>query len=360
MPKIIFIGAHRLNRSPSQRFRFEQYFSFFEKNGFECHLSPLLNEEEDKKFYSEGNFFNKIWIVAKCFQKRRMDVQRAHEYDIIFIQREAFMTGTSFFEKRFKKTGKKIIFDFDDAIWLPNVSDGNRKYAWMKSPAKIHEIICLSDVVIAGNNYLSDYAKKYNKNVYSIPTTIDTNYHKRKDINDDERICIGWTGSHTTIQHFKHSIPVLKKLKEKYGDKIYFKVIGDEKYLDAELNIIGEKWNLQDEIEQLSKIDIGIMPLPDNAWAKGKCGFKGLQYMALEIPSVMSPVGVNCEIISDGVNGFLADKEDEWVEKISILIENPELRKKIGTEARKTVIEKYSVEANKEKYLNILNTVIPT
>lgn len=357
MPKILFIGAHRLNRAPSQRFRFEQYFSFLEKNGFECHLSPLLNEEEDVVFYSEGSFLRKAWIVAKCFQKRRRDVQRSHEYDIIFIQREAFMTGTAFFEKQLKKTGKKIIFDFDDAIWLSNVSDANRKYVWMKNPSKTVEIISMSDVVIAGNNYLAQYAKKYNNNVYIIPTTIDTNYHKRKNISKDGSICIGWTGSHTTIQHFKHSIPVLKKLKKKYGVKIYFKVIGDEKYFNKELNIRGEKWNLPDEIEQLSKIDIGIMPLPDNPWTKGKCGFKGLQYMAMEIPSVMSPVGVNCEIISDGVNGFLAGKEEEWIEKISILIDDFELRKKIGAEARKTVLEKYSVESNKEKYLNILNTL---
>jgi len=357
MPKILFIGAHRLNRSPSQRFRFEQYFSFFEKNGFECRLSPLLNEKEDAIFYSEGNFFNKVRIIARCFQKRKKDIQRAHEYDIIFIQREAFMTGTVYFEKQFKKTGKKIIFDFDDAIWIPNVSDGNKKYAWIKNPSKTTEIISLSNIVITGNDHLADYAKKFNNKVHIIPTTIDTNYHTRKDITTDNGICIGWTGSHTTIQHFEHSIPVLKKLKKRYGDKIYFKVIGDELYSNDELKIQGIKWSLQNEIEHLSEIDIGIMPLPDNEWTKGKCGLKGLQYMALEIPCVMSPVGVNCDIVSDGINGFLADKEDEWIEKISILIENPELRKTIGTEARKTVIEKYSVEANKEKYLNIFNTL---
>jgi glycosyltransferase involved in cell wall biosynthesis len=268
------------------------------------------------------------------------------------------MAGGAYFEKQLKKTGKKIIFDFDDAIWLPNISNSNRKYTWMKSPSKTLEIISLSDIIIAGNRYLADYGKKYNTHVHCIPTTIDTQYHKSRSTSTSEKTCIGWTGSHTTIQHFNYAIPFLKELKAKYGDKIYFKVIGDEKYTNQELKIQGEKWDLDDEIERLSKIDIGIMPLPDNDWSKGKCGLKGLQYMALEIPCVMSPVGVNTEIISDGVNGFLAKDNKEWIEKISLLIENQDLRNKIGLEARKTVEEKYSVNSQKEKYLALFRELI--
>lgn len=358
MSKILFIGAHRLNRSPSQRFRFEQYFSFLEGKGFRCHLSPLLDETQDKFFYQEGNLLRKGLIVAESFRKRIKDVNRTNQYDLVFIQREAFMTGTTYFEKQFKKTGKKIIFDFDDAVWLPNVSEGNSKYAWMKKPSKTAEIISLADLVIAGNNYLADYAKKYNDNTHVIPTTIDTEYHKRKIKADNNRICIGWTGSHTTIQHFENAVSALKKLQSKFGKKIYFKVIGDESYSNNELGIKGTKWNLKTEIEDLSDIDIGIMPLPDDEWAKGKCGLKGLQYMSLEIPCVMSPVGVNTEIIADGVNGFLAKDENDWVEKVSLLIENAELRKKIGAEARKTVEERYSVNSQKEKYLSLFNNLL--
>ena len=191
-----------------------------------------------------------------------------------------------------------------------------------------------------------------------IPTTIDTDYHKKSFLKKESRICIGWTGSHTTIKHFEYALSFLKKLKDKYDDKIFFKVIGDETYHNAELGINGIAWNKENEIKELSSFDIGIMPLPDDEWAKGKCGLKGLQYMALEIPCVMSPVGVNCEIISDGINGFLAGKEEEWVEKISLLIDNPELRKKIGAEARKTVEEKYSVNSQKEKYLCLMKELL--
>ncbi|MBI3500935.1 MAG: glycosyltransferase [Bacteroidetes bacterium] len=354
MLKILFIAAHRLNRSPSQRFRFEQYFSFLKQNDFDCKLSPLLDEADDKIFYSEGNFFSKVRIVIQSYFKRKKDLKEAGNYDIIFIQREAFMTGSTFFEKGLKKRKVKIVFDFDDAIWLPNVSEENKKFERLKNPEKTSEIISLSDLIIAGNNYLAEYAKQFNKNVYIIPTTIDTEYHKKQIVKKDERICIGWTGSHTTIQHFEHAVPMLKKLKEKYGDKIYFKVIGDENYFNDELNIRGVKWSFPDEIEQLSEIDIGIMPLPDDEWAKGKCACKALQYMSLEIPSVMSAMGMNCEIVSEGVNGFLAKEDDEWLEKISLLAEDSELRKKIGADARKTVEANYSVNSQKEKYLDVL------
>jgi len=351
MQRIIFIGTHRLNRSPSQRFRFEQYFSLLQMHGFSCHLLPLLDEADDKIFYSKGNFMKKTGIAVRTFFKRKNDLKFIRENDIVFIQREAFMTGSLFFEKALKRKNVKMVYDFDDAIWLPNVSENNKKFEWLKNPSKTSALITLADMVIAGNQYLASYAKKFNHSVYVIPTTIDTSYHRKKNETDSKTVCIGWTGSHTTIRHYESAVPALKKLKQKYSDKIYFKVIGDAGYINTDLNIHGIEWFLKNELEQLSEIDIGIMPLPDNEWTRGKCGLKGLQYMALEIPSVMSPVGVNCEIVSDGVNGFLAKDENEWIEKVSVLIENPEVRKKIGEEARKTVEEKYSVNSQKEKYL---------
>ncbi|PCH68746.1 MAG: hypothetical protein COC01_03150 [Bacteroidetes bacterium] len=136
------------------------------------------------------------------------------------------------------------------------------------------------------------------------------------------------------------------------------KVIGDKNYNNDELDIIGIDWNKDDEIKELSSFDIGIMPLPNDEWSNGKCGLKGLQYMALEMPSIMSPVGVNNEIINDGINGFLATTVDEWVEKLSLLINSQELRERIGKEARQTVLERYSVESQKSKYLTYFNEVL--
>ncbi len=217
----------------------------------------------------------------------------------------------------------------------------------------------MADKVIAGNDYLAEYGRQFNNNVSVIPTTIDTTYHQRTgDKKAESRICIGWTGSHTTIAHFEYAIPFLIKLKKKFGDRIYFKVIGDSLYTNAELGIKGIPWKYETEISDLSEIDIGIMPLPDNEWTKGKCGLKGLQYMALEIPSVMSNVGVNSKIVTDSHNGFLAANEEEWIEKISMLIKDADLRKRIGMTARKTVEEHYSVNSQKEQYLACLRSLL--
>jgi glycosyltransferase involved in cell wall biosynthesis len=358
MKRILFIAPLHPNRSPSQRFRFEQYLDYIKQNGFEYKISYLITPKNDKIFYANGMLCIKFLLLIKFFFHRLKDLYIAKKYDIVFVQREAYYLGTTFFERMFSKR-TKLIYDFDDSIWLSNVSDANEKFNWLKNPQKTSKIISYAHMVFAGNKYLAEYADKYNNNVKIIPTTIDTQGYKHLNIQKNtQSICIGWSGSITTIQHFKFAIPFLKIIKEKYGDKVYFKVIGDKNYINKELNIKGLPWSKHDELEQLSSFDIGVMPLPDDEWAKGKCGLKGLQYMALKIPTIMSPVGVNSEIIKDGINGFLAKKTDEWVEKISLLIDSEDLRKKIGGKGRQTVIEKYSFESQKQKYLNCFNELI--
>ena len=169
---------------------------------------------------------------------------------------------------------------------------------------------------------------------------------------------IGWSGSVTTIRHFGFIVPVLTRIKEKYGNLVQFIVLGDRSYENPELGINGQDWKYNTEIEDLCSFHIGIMPLPNDKWAKGKCGLKGLQYMALGIPTIMSPVGVNTEIIRDGENGFLAGTEDQWYEKLSLLIESSSLRKKLGDEGRRTVIKNYSFDIWKQTYLDLFNRLL--
>jgi len=358
MPKVLFLTLHRPNRSPSQRFRFEQYLELLNQNGFDYEFSFLLNEKDDTIFYKKGQLFSKAFIVLKSCLKRLKELMNATNYDIIFIQRECFMLGSSFFEKQFSKAGVKMIFDFDDSIWLQNVSEANRTFAWLKNPKKTSKIISYSHLVFAGNQYLKEYAIQFNNNVEIIPTTIDTLEYQKQSVPSSEKVVIGWSGSITTIQHFEYALSVLKKVKTKYKDAIEIKVIGDANYANAELGIKGLGWNKQTELYDLSSFDIGIMPLPDDEWANGKCGLKGLQYMALEIPTIMSPVGVNTEIIQDGKNGFLASSEEQWLERLSMLIESKELREQVGKAGRNTVVTKYSVEANKHKYLDLFNQLL--
>ena len=363
MPSILFVTLHRPDRSPSQRFRFEQYISFLKGKGWDCEHSYLLTKSDDAYFYKQGHYLKKFAFVLRAAGKRLKEVgASSKKYDIVFIQRECFMLGTTYFESKFSKRSK-IVFDFDDAIWMHQkgeIRSGNKNLSFLKKPSKTADLIKLSDLVFAGNQYLADYAKGYNQNIKIVPTTIDTDEYNPKKVTyqKSDKVCVGWSGSVTTIPHFKHAVPALLRIQEKYKDRVCFKVVGDGNYVNKELNIQGLPWRKDTELADLCGIDIGLMPLPDEEWTKGKCGLKGLQYMALEIPTIMSPVGVNTEIVEHGKNGMLASSIDEWVESISALIEDKELRERIGRAGRQTVVDKYSVEANKGLYLNYLNSLL--
>lgn len=359
MKKVLFVGAHRFDRSPSQRYRFEQYFEYLRNEGVQCDLAYIINEKDDKRFYRKGDILFKLFFFVKSFFIRLKHAFQSRKYDAVYVQREAFMIGTSLFERLFKLFSGKLVFDFDDAIWLPNVSDGNKALNFLKDPRKTEKLIKIADMVFAGNDYLKDYALQFNDNVRIVPTTIDTSWYK-PGRNKQNQICIGWTGSSTTIQHFETLLPVLKELKNKHGDLLRFKVIGDPSYYNEELGIQGLPWRSETEVEDLQDIDIGVMPLPDNQWTKGKCACKGLQYMAAGIATIMSPVGVNKEIIVEGENGFSANSEAEWLEIIDKLIDDKNLRNKLGEAGRKTVENSFSVEANKKLYLDYFNELIDT
>lgn len=353
---VLILCAHRPRRSPSQRYRFEQYLPFLEQNGFKFTWSYLLNEKDDKTFYSRGNIRNKAAILLKTLLIRSKDVSRFKNFSIIFIQREASFLGTSYFEKKAFPSGAKVIFDFDDSIWLEDTSPGNKKWAWIKKPAKFFENIKYAHAVIAGNEYLAEKARPYNKNTIVIPTTIDTEFHHPKPhLRNKDVLTIGWSGSISTIKHFESLVRVLIRLREKYKNKIRFKVIGEANYKNNLLEIESVSWSEQTEVDQLNSLDIGIMPLPDDEWTKGKCGLKGLSYMACGVATVMSNIGVNKNIIENGINGFLVNNDEEWFNTLCSLIENKELREELSTKGRETVLEKYSVNANKEKYLDVFN-----
>lgn len=367
MPSVLFIVDHRLNRSPSQRYRFEQYLEYFKSQGFEWELSEIITEKDDAVFYKPGNYSKKFFIILKSFLIRFKDLQRAKHFDAVFIQREALLIGSSFFEKQLSKRSN-VIFDFDDSIWLLDTSPENKKFEFLKNPNKTKINIQHAHTVIAGNAYLADYAKQFNKNTVIIPTTIDTDFHKpTKKIlvpiaigtaQTDKKIVIGWSGSISTIKHFEMAIPVLKILQKKYPNQIAIHVIGQESYSNSEIDIISKSWSALTEVNDINQFDIGIMTIPNDEWAKGKCGLKGLSYMACGVATIMSPVGVNNDIIQHGINGYLASNEQEWIDCLSLLIESSELRERIGNKGRETVKQHYSVEANKEKYLAVLNSLI--
>ena len=264
MKRVLYIAMHRPDRSPSQRFRFEQYIEFLKQNGFDYDFSYLIAPEDDKFFYKPGNTLKKARTFWRCFWQRMNDAANANKYDIIFIQREAFMTGSVYFEKRFAVSRAKLIFDFDDSIWLQNVSDANKRFGFLTDASKTSKIIAMSDMIFAGNQYLADYAKPFNKNIRIVPTTIDTNEYQRiVSPKEDDKICIGWSGSITTIQHFKFAVPALLQIKKKYGERAKIKVIGDANYKNKELDVMSMNWNKKDELKELSSFLISVLcPCP--------------------------------------------------------------------------------------------------
>lgn len=354
MPNVLILCAHRPKRSPSQRYRFEQYLPLLEKEGFRFTFSPLLSKRDDKIFYSKGNFPLKALILLKSLFIRLYDVFRFQNYDIIFIQREASFFGHTWIEKRAFLSGAQVIFDFDDSIWLADTSPGNKKWEWMKNPKKFFKNLKYAHLIIAGNRYLAEKAIAVNQRTVIIPTSIDTEHHRPlPERRNKESVTIGWSGSISTIKHFELLLPVLKRLKEKYEDKVAFKIIGQARYSNKELKVDSVAWTEETEVNELNTFDIGIMPLPDDEWAKGKCGLKGLSYMACGVATVMSKVGINQEIISHGNNGFLAENDEQWFELLCRLIDDPQLRTSVGMEGRKTVEQKYSVKANKPYYFTV-------
>lgn len=345
MKKILFIAVHRPFRSPSQRFRFDQYMDFFQQNGYEITYSSLISESDDVWFYKPGHMIKKIWLIVKSIFIRINDVSRASKFDYVFVQREAIMLGTSWFERQFAKKSI-LVYDFDDSIWLLDVSAANKGFGWLKRPQKTAEIIQASSLVFAGNEYLANYARTFNKQVLVVPTvlkTADVNYtYFNKIVNDP--LVIGWIGSTTTIKHIEWAQPILKRVLDDFFGKVKLVVVADKKPLLNDIDFEFRVWSPEVEKQLLTSMDIGIMPLPDDEWTRGKCGFKGLQCMSYGIPVVMSAVGVNSQIISHGENGFLANDLTDWTEMLKQLIQEPWLRTSMGEKGRGTVVNSYSLE----------------
>jgi glycosyltransferase involved in cell wall biosynthesis len=359
--RVLFLANHRLGRSPGQRFRFEQYLSYLDRRGFDCDVSPMIpDEKSDRAVYSKGGYAAKARVLMNAIRIRTRDWWHADAYDIVFVYREALMVRSAIFERLFARSRARVIVDFDDAIWLPAVSDANRSLTWLKDPDKTRRVIECADMVFAGNRYLADFAARFCRCVHVVPTTIDTELFRPvlQPRPQDQPIEIGWTGSPTTVSYFRNARGVLTRLKQRFGDRITFKLIGDETYRDSELGIQGLPWRRETELEDLSTFDIGIMPLPDNPWTRGKCGFKALACMALALPTVASPVGVNVDIIEDGVNGFLAASEEEWFVKLTRLIEDPRLRESLGAKGRETVVARYSTVAHRDAYVDYFNSLL--
>lgn len=356
--KVLFIVPYPLDEAPSQRFRFEQYFQLLDQNGIQFSVQSFLNKNNWHLFFRPGYLRLKTWALASGAFKRLISLFTVPKYDFIFIHREAAPLGPPIYEWILARIfHKKIIYDFDDAIWLTDRTYESPIMKLAKWRSKVESICRWSFKVSCGNEYLCEFARKFNSRVILNPTTIDTqNRHNPELFNlsptNNTKIVIGWTGSHSTLKYLKDVESVLQKIEAEYPI-IQILVIADRiPSLNLE-SLIYIPWNEKTEIQDLLKFDIGIMPLPDHEWAKGKCGFKALQYMALRIPAVASPVGVNTKIIDDVTNGFLCASQKQWEQALTTLISDAVLRRKMGETGRKKVTDHYSVISNSSNFLSL-------
>lgn len=318
------------------------------KDGVECDLIPA----EAERYCRERVRLAKIGILAKILGKLYSVWQllrflfKAAKYDVVFIQR---LTLPLSFSEILKWINPNIVFDFDDALYL----NKNKRYV-----KRFNDLLKNSRCLIVENNFTRNYALRFNQNVFIITGPIEVNrYSPGVNIVSRRQVVIGWIGSPATSVYVRPLGTVFKSLCAMY-DNLSIHLIGAQKLDFDGVNIVVKEWRAETEVEELKDFDIGIMPLPDDDWSRGKGGYKILQYMSMGIPSVASPVGVNTEIIKPGVNGFLASNDSEWLDKLSLLIMDKALRDRLGRQGREGAVADYSYEASAPKLISALKKAI--
>jgi len=353
--KILFIVPYPAEGA-SNRFRIQQFIPYLEAEGLECRLRPFYSKALWRILYEPGHYFRKLFFGVFCALNRMLDLFRALGCEIVFIHRESFPIGPAWFERLLRWMGKKYIYDFDDAIFLPNVAEPNKLFAWLKCPGKVASIIRGSRITIAGNRYLAEFAEKCGaKKIEILPTVVDTGlFVPGSKTREKDKVVIGWIGSATTIEFVEDFRPVLERVLQLCDDRVCIRIVGGRLSDPLPRGISCVAWSLETELAELQSFDIGIMPMPDNEWTRGKCAFKAIEYMAVGTPAVCSPVGMNRELIQDGVNGFLCEDEKSWVEILCRLVEDKTLRERIGRQGRKLVQQRYSVTAVAPRFKKVI------
>ncbi len=301
----------------ASRYRVLQYIPYLEGRGVEAQVIPYPRSlGENWRFFKSLPYF-----------------------DIVFLQRKRM---TSLRLWLLKRKANRIVFDFDDSIMYRNSTVENPISKTRKR--RFIRILKASDAVIAGNEYLKKEALKYNPKVEVIPSPIDIERYSQKPYDPKETaVVLGWIGDYGSIHYLEKMRPVFETLGEKYPH-LKLKIVCGVFFDCDRIEVIKKHWSSEDEIQDLQSFDIGLMPLMDDPWSWGKCGLKILQYQGVGVPVVCTPVGINWDLVRDGENGFWAREHQEWVEKLSILIEDVDLRRKMGLKGREKVKEGYSLQ----------------
>lgn len=342
----------------SARLRVLQYFPQLRASGIEPTYRPFMDSAFFRSFYTPGRAPRKALKLLGSALKRLGDVARAGNHDAVLVHREAMLFGPPIVEWLIARAVRKpVVFDFDDAIHLPSVGSSFGSFAQiLKYPQKTPRTISWSRAVIAGNAHLAQYASTHNNNVFNIPTVVDANELKPRTEKRSGPITLGWIGTPSTAMYLESLAPVLKEVSKQHD--VLVKAIGAGREIGMDgVRIESLPWSLQRETGDLHSFDIGLYPIVEDAWSLGKSGFKAVQYMAVGIPAICSPVGATTEIVENGVHGFLPRSDAEWTSQLSQLIEDENLRHQLGRAGRERVENWYCLEKQAPRLIEILRGV---
>jgi len=337
-------------RIAATRYRVYQYLPYLREKGVKFCVFSIVSDAATRRminspnFKGIGKFIYYLQIIFEKLTRFGLLLFLARRYKILYLQRTTFPFGL---EKILSLVNRNIIFDLDDAIFMSDRKDEGI-FSRLKEYSKSKEvagILKVSRLAIVENEYIRSYARQYCQDVFLIPGPIDTERYTVKYPQRKDKVIIGWIGSPSTTVYLKITDGILQRLTEKFAS-LEIRLIGAGRYNIDGVRIHNSDWSYNSEVSDLQGFDIGIMPMPDNEWTRGKLGCKMLQYMAVGVPAVVSFTPTNSEVIKDAENGFLVRTAEEWVSKLSALITNPELRRRIGLNGRNTVEEKFSVKVN--------------
>jgi glycosyltransferase involved in cell wall biosynthesis len=358
--RVLVLANKPKGLAPGQRFRFEQWAPRLERDhGIELDLLPFESPRLTEILYKPGHFLAKVALVSRDFLRRSRAVAAAKRYDAVLVFREGAMIGPAIYEQRIARSGKPIIFDFDDSIWSQAQQKNNGWFSSLHFFGKTSTLCRIAAACTPGNAFLAHYARKRNPNTFVIPTSIELDdYPVQPEPADERPFVVCWTGSTSTLAHFEFAREPLERLAKQIplAVKVICNKPPDRPIAGAEMRFV--PWSEEREAQEVSDCHAGIMPLPDDEVTRGKCGLKALQCMATGRPVVISPVGVNTEIVKHGRNGFLAESVDDYVSCLLELANSRDLRQRMGMAARKTVEERYSAEVVADKFAEVVRFVI--
>ena len=354
MAKRICMLTRYSAKGASSRLRSIQYVPLLESNGFDVSIKPLFNDVYLRDLYSgkRKSIFKLLW--AYC--RRLLQIISIREFDIIWIEKELFPYLPGVFENLIQITGVPYIVDYDDAI--PHNYDGNAKpIVRLFLSGKLKSLISNAHLITVGNSYLAELVKiEGAKKTVIIPTAIDSDKYQNAFLERDATVRIGWIGTPQTQHYLNIVLPALEELS-KYKEFVLV-TIGAHTISTSGFRVDCQEWHEHSEVKSLDEIDIGIMPLNDNPWDNGKCGYKLIQYMALGKPVVASPVGVNKDIISEK-NGFFAITQQDWFDALFALLESPDLRDTLGKNGQLIIKNEYTTQISGKRILSILDSLAP-